>query len=38
MYKKKEAISEKEGEKFKSQLIPKGYGQEERIDYNEIFF
>ena len=34
---KKEALLEKEGEKFKAQLVAKGYSQREGIYYNEIF-
>ena len=34
---KKEALSEKEGEKFRAWLVAKDYSQREGIDYNEIF-
>ena len=37
-YKKKEAVSENEGEKFKACLIAKGYSQKHEVDYDEIFF
>ena len=37
VYKKKEAISEKEGEKFKACLVAKGYSQRKEVDYDEIF-
>ena len=36
MYKKKEVILEKEGEKFKARLVAKGYSQKHRVDYDEI--
>ena len=38
MYKKKEAVSNKEGEKFKARLVEKGYSQKHGVEYNEIFF
>ena len=38
MFKKKEAVSEKGGEKFKARLIAKGYSQQKWVDYKEIFF
>ena len=38
MFKKKEAISKKRGEKFKARLIAKGYSQQKWVDYEEIFF
>ena len=37
IFHKKEALSKKEGEKFKAQLVAKGYSQREGNDYNEIF-
>ncbi|WJZ81428.1 hypothetical protein VitviT2T_001271 [Vitis vinifera] len=37
VYKKKEAVLEKEGEKFKTHLVAKGYSQRKGVDYDEIF-
>jgi len=37
VYKRKPPISEKEGEKFKAHLVAKGYAQQKRVDYDEIF-
>src|SRR4051812_6802321 len=33
---KKEAVAEKEGEKFKARLVAKGYSQRQGEDYDEI--
>jgi hypothetical protein len=38
VFKKKEAVSEKRGEKFKAWLVTKGYSQQKVVDYEEIFF
>ena len=37
VYKKKEAVLEKEGENFKALLVAKGYSHKLRVDYDEIF-
>ena len=37
VYKKREVISEKEGEKFKAHLVAKGYSHKHGVDYDEIF-
>ena len=38
MFKKKEAVSEKGGEKFKARLVVKGYSQQKGVYYEKIFF
>ena len=38
VYKKKEVVLEKEGEKFKGCLVAKGYSKKNGVDYDEIFF
>jgi hypothetical protein len=37
VFKKKEAVSEKWGEKFKARLVAKGCSQQKEVDYEEIF-
>ena len=37
VYKKKEAVSEKKGEKFKAHLLAKGCSQKHGVDYDKIF-
>ena len=37
VYRKKEAISEKDTKKYKAQLVAKRYSQREGVDYNKIF-
>ena len=38
VYKNKEAVLEKYGEKFKACIVAKGYSQRKRVDYDDIFF
>jgi hypothetical protein len=33
VFKKKEAVSEKWGEKFKARLLANGYSQQKKVDY-----
>jgi len=37
VYKKKEAASENEGEKFRARLAAKGYSQRKMVDYDKIY-
>ena len=37
MYKKKEIVLEKDGEKFKARLVAKDYSQRKGVNYDEIF-
>ena len=37
IYKKKEAISEKQREQFKVRLVVKRYSQRKGVDYDDIF-
>jgi hypothetical protein len=38
VFKRKEAVLEKGGEKFKARLVAKGYSKQKGVDYEEIFF
>ena len=37
VYKKKAAVSENEGKKFKARLVAKDYSQKHGVEYDEIF-
>ena len=37
MFKKKEAVSDMEGERFNTRLVARGYSQKQGIDYDDIY-